>query len=277
MPTTPAVPTRTAVRRRYLLCPPTYFAVTYSINPWMDPSHPVDTGAALRQWETLRRALRGLGHQVETITPQPGLPDMVFAANGAAVADGRVLVARFRHPERAPEAAAHRAWFRRAGYRPTTAALPSEGQGDFLPIGGRILAGSGPRTSTAAHREAELILGRPVVSLSLADPRYYHLDTALAVLSEDQVMYYPAAFTTESNRTLHALFPRAILATGQDAAVLGLNAVSDGRRVLLPEAAHGLAAQLEADGFVPVPLRLPELLKAGGGPKCCALELHPTS
>ncbi|MFB6894041.1 dimethylargininase [Kitasatospora sp. NPDC056327] len=275
MTTTALVPIRTARRRRYLLCPPVHFAVEYSINPWMDPARPVDAAAALRQWESLYRALRDLGHRVETIAPRPRLPDMVFTANGAAVVDGRVLVARFRHPERAPESLAHRAWFRTAGYRPAVAARPSEGQGDFLPVGDRILAGAGPRTSPAAHREAQRVLGRPVVGLRLTDPRYYHLDTALAVLSEDQIMYYPGAFSRESNRTLRALYPRAILATAQDAAALGLNAVSDGRHVLLPEAAHGLAARLHADGFRPVPLRLTELLKAGGGPKCCTLELHP--
>ncbi|CAN3985544.1 dimethylargininase [Kitasatospora purpeofusca] len=272
---TTTVPSRTATRRRFLVCPPTYFAVEYAINPWMDPRRPVDTGAALRQWQGLRDTLRRLGHGVETLPPRPRLPDMVFAANGASVVDGRVLVARFRHPERAPEAAAHHAWFQRAGYRPTVARLPNEGQGDFLPVGGLVLAGSGLRTSPAAHREAGAALGRRVVSLQLTDPRFYHLDTALAVLSEDQIMYYPAAFTPESNRTLYALFPRAILATDQDAAVLGLNAISDGRHVLLTDAAHGLAVQLHDDGFVPVGVRLPELLKGGGGPKCCVLELHP--
>ncbi|GAA4883329.1 dimethylargininase [Kitasatospora terrestris] len=272
---TTTVPCRVATRRRFLLCPPAYFAVEYAINPWMDPSRPVDADAALRQWRTLRDTLRELGHRVETLQPLPRLPDMVFAANGASVVDGRVLVARFRHPERAPEAAAHRSWFRQAGYRPTVAQLPNEGQGDFLPVGDLVLAGSGLRTSPAAHREAEAALGRRVVSLQLTDPRFYHLDTALAVLSEDQIMYYPPAFTPESDRTLRALFPRAILATDRDADVLGLNAISDGRHVLLTDAAEGLAEQLRADGFVPVGVHLPELLKGGGGPKCCVLELHP--
>lgn len=56
--------------------------------------------------------------------------------------------------------------------------------------------------------------------------------------------------------------------------VLGLNAVSDGRHVVLPAAASRLAAQLAARGFVPVPVELSELLKAGGGPKCCTLEIR---
>lgn len=42
----------------------------------------------------------------------------------------------------------------------------------------------------------------------------------------------------------------------------------------LPQAT-GLAAQLAAAGFEPVPVDLSEFRKAGGGPKCCTLELRP--
>ena len=45
-----------------------------------------------------------------------------------------------------------------------------------------ILAGHGFRTDPRAHAEAARVFGREVVSLELVDPRYYHLDTALAVL-----------------------------------------------------------------------------------------------
>ncbi len=267
---------RTARRRHYLVCRPAFFAVDYAINPWMDPAAPADRGAAMRQWDRLPATLRRLGHRVDLIDPVPGLPDMVFAANGATVVDGTALVARFRHAERAPEAPAYARWFRAHGFAPVrTASHVNEGEGDLLPVGGRILAGSGFRTEPAAHREVERLFGRPVVTLTLVDPRFYHLDTALTVLADDQVMYYPPAFDAAGRRVLEELYPAAIIAAEADAEVLGLNAVSDGRHVILPSAATGLAAKLRAAGFVPVPLDLPELLKAGGGAKCCTLELRP--
>ncbi|CAM5235009.1 hypothetical protein SCYAM73S_03861 [Streptomyces cyaneofuscatus] len=43
----------------------THFRVTYSINPWMDPSKPVDLPLAQTQWEDLRDRYRALGHTVE--------------------------------------------------------------------------------------------------------------------------------------------------------------------------------------------------------------------
>jgi arginine dihydrolase len=260
--------------RRFLMCRPTHFDVVYSINPWMEPARPTDPGLAMRQWERLRSLFRELGHDVELIDPLAGQPDMVFAANGATVIDGRVLSARFRHRERAAEAPAFGAWFRNRDYDVRSARNVNEGEGDLLVVGDRILAGSGFRTSRQAHAEAEEFFGRTVVSLTLVDPRYYHLDTALGVLDDDEIMYYPPAFSAASRRRLEELFPTAVLAGPADAEVLGLNAVSDGRHVVLPSAAIGLQEQLAARGYVPIGIDLSELLKSGGGVKCCTLELR---
>ncbi|MFC5663718.1 dimethylargininase [Kitasatospora misakiensis] len=269
-------PERVARPRRYLMCPPTYFTVEYAINPWMDPEQPTDTGLAVRQWERLRALYEQLGHTVELIDPVPGLPDMVYTANGATVLGGQVLVATFRHRERAAESDAHQAWFQAGGYREVRrAAYVNEGEGDHLLVGRRLLAGSGFRTEPAAHAEVRELFGVQVLSLTLVDPRFYHLDTAMAVLDDDQIMYYPEAFTPDSQALLRSLYPDAVLADREDAEVFGLNAVSDGRRVLLPEAAKSLAGRLSDAGFEPIPVDLSELFKGGGGPKCCTLELRP--
>jgi N-dimethylarginine dimethylaminohydrolase len=270
---------REAIPRRYLMCPPVHFTVSYAINVWMDPAAPVDTGLAMRQWEELRRTYEALGHEVELIDPEPGLPDMVFAANGGLVVEGRALGARFTHPERGPEGPAYQRWFQAAvdGGRLKEATAPvatNEGEGDFLVVGERILAGHGFRTDPAAHREVQELFGMPVIGLSLVDPRFYHLDTALAVLGDDDVAYYPEAFSEGSREVLRRLFPDAVLATAQDAAVLGLNAVSDGHTVVLPAQATGLAGQLRRRGYRTVGVDLSELRKAGGSVKCCTLELR---
>ncbi|WP_100835552.1 dimethylargininase [Kitasatospora fiedleri] len=265
---------RTATPRHYLMCRPAHFTVDYSINPWMDPAKPTDTGTALAQWDQLHALFRRLGHTVELIEPLPGLPDMVFAANGATTLDGRVLGARFRHPERAAEGPAYADWFRERGWRVKDAERINEGEGDLLVAGERVLAGTGFRTETAAHAEAREFLGREVVTLRLVDPRYYHLDTALAVLSDTEIMYHPPAFDAASRAVLERLYPDALLADADDARVFGLNAVSDGAHVVLPEAAVGLAERLRERGFTPIGVDLTELLRAGGAVKCCTLELR---
>ena len=270
-----AVPDRQPTRRRYLMCPPRYFAVEYAINPWMDPSQPVDVDLAMVQWTELRDTYKRLGHQVQEIEPQPGLPDMVFAANSGTVVDGRVLGARFRAHQRAAEADHYRRWFLANGFRHVV--MPSkvnEAEGDLAWTGQLLLAGTGFRTDPGAHAEAQEVLGVPVVSLQLVDPRYYHLDVALVVLADDLVAYYPEAFSPGSQRVLRRLFPDAVIATADDAACLGLNGVSDGRNVILPTEAKELADQLAHRGYRPIPIDVSELRKSGGGPKCCTMELR---
>jgi N-dimethylarginine dimethylaminohydrolase len=266
---------RFARARTYLMCPPEHFAVEYAINPWMDPDKPVDVGLAMRQWQRLGEVFTSLGHTVHTITPEVGLPDMVFAANGATVIEGKVLGARFKFPERQPEAAAYLNWFRGQGYAEIRESdVLNEGEGDIVFAGRAILAGYGFRSDEAVKTELADLFGRPVISLRLVDPRFYHLDTALVVLDEDTAAYYPAAFDEASQAALSSHFAELIEVKDEDAEVLGLNAISDGRNVVLPEQATGLIQQLAAAGFNPVTVDLSELLKAGGGPKCCTLELR---
>jgi N-dimethylarginine dimethylaminohydrolase len=270
-----AAPLRVARRRRYLMSRPSHFTVAYAINPWMDPDVRVDTERAVRQWERLRQTYLDLGHRVDVLEPVPGLPDMVYAANGALVTRRGTVGARFSYPQRAAEAPAYARWLEEHGFGPVHRPLTvNEGEGDFLVVGDQILAGTGFRTSPAAHAEVAELTGLPVISLELVDPAYYHLDTALAVLDEVTVAYFPGAFSVTSQATLATVFPDAVIAGAADAAVLGLNAVSDGRHVVLTDAAPGLARQLGDRGFVPVPVDLSELLKGGGGVKCCTLELR---
>jgi N-dimethylarginine dimethylaminohydrolase len=249
----------------------------------MDPSAPVDVDLAIAQWTTLYETYLALGHTVDLIDPVPGLPDMVFAANGATVVDDVVLGVQFQYPERTAEAPAYLSWFERAGFEVHEAKYVNEGEGDIRLVGDLLLAGTGFRTEHGAHQQVQELFGRPVITLQLVDPHYYHLDTALAVLGSTadgagpgrpRVAYLPEAFSPGSQRVLRRLFPDAVVASPQDAAVLGLNAVSDGRRVVLPAQATGLIAQLTSRGYEPVPVDLSELRKAGGGPKCCTLEVR---
>ncbi|WP_396888646.1 dimethylargininase [Micromonospora reichwaldensis] len=269
---------RVARKRTYLMCSPEHFAVEYAINPWMDVTTPVDSQLAVKQWDRLRESLVGLGHEVHLLTPEQGLPDMVYAANGAFVVDGTVYGAQFKHEQRAAEAAAHRAFYESQGWRFIAPIETNEGEGDFAYLpdahGGLILAGHGFRTELPAHAEAQEALGRPVVSLRLVDPRFYHLDVALASIDDENVVYYPGAFSAASQRVLTQLFPDAVVADAEDALAFGLNLVSDGLNVVLNSEATRLAGKLKAAGYHPVPVELAELKKGGGSVKCCIAELR---
>ena len=270
----PAHESAQATKPTVLMCRPEHFTVSYRINPWMHPEDPTDTSLALQQWTVLYDTYVDLGFTVQLIDPLPGLPDMVYAANGGFVLDGIAYGARFHYPERQPEGPAYMEWFRSKGLDVREPQETNEGEGDFLLVGDTILAASGFRSDTSSHQEIADIYGREVVSLQLVNPSYYHLDTALAVLDSTTIAYLPSAFDEASLTILRQRYPDAIIATEEDAAILGLNSFSDGHNVVIAERATTFAKQLRDRGFNPIGVELSELLLGGGGVKCCTLELR---
>src|SRR5260370_15842025 len=89
--------------KSYLMCPPDHFGVFYEINPRMHQENRPDFDLAIEQWHNLVSNLRRAGPTVETIEPVKELPDMVFVANAGLVDGHRLILGRFRHPERQPE------------------------------------------------------------------------------------------------------------------------------------------------------------------------------
>ena len=155
-------PARTAQHRRYLMCRPEHFTVSYRINPWMEPTKPTDTAKAVRQWQDLYDTYVSLGHEVELIDPVPGLPDMVYTANGGFIIDGRALGVKFRVPERSGEERPFMDWFAANGFDVVEPVEVQEGEGDFLLVGDTILAGTGFRSVGDSHRELGEVFGREV-------------------------------------------------------------------------------------------------------------------
>jgi N-dimethylarginine dimethylaminohydrolase len=266
--------------RTYLMCRPEYFTVSYKINPWMEPTKPTDTARALTQWQTLYDTYLSLGHTVELVDPVAGLPDMVYSANGGFLIDNIAYGASFTYPERQAEGPAYMDWFRERGFDVWVPQNINEGEGDFLLVGNTILAGTGFRSESRSHSEVASLFGREVVTLSLVNPNFYHLDTAVAVLDpltgdeNANIAYLPSAFDAKSLAILQDRYPDAIIVSEEDASILGLNSISDGYNVVIADRATGFERQLRERGYNPIGVDLSELLLGGGGVKCCTLELR---
>ena len=198
---------------------------------------------------------------------------MVFAANGGTVVDGTVLGARFRHPQRAGEAGAYLAGSATRAIRGRAGGHVNEGEGDILFTGRVLLAGYGFRTDRPPRRTGQGVRpagGEPAPGRPALLPPGHGAVRA----RRRPAMYYPAAFADAAQAAIAGAVRRADRGEGRDAEVLGLNAVSDGLHVVLPAQARNLAGQLRERGFEPIGVDLSELLKGGGGPKCCTLELR---
>ena len=75
---------RSIVTQKFLMCPPTNFAVEYAINPWMrGNAGQVDRDLADAQWNHLVQIIDDCGGEVVQVQPEEGFPDQVFTANVA--------------------------------------------------------------------------------------------------------------------------------------------------------------------------------------------------
>ena len=261
------------------MCAPAHYGVEYVINPWMAGNvHRVARENAVTQWEALRGHLEELA-EIELVEPAPGLPDMVFTANGGFVLEKKAVLSRFLFRERQEEKEHFRRWFARAGFE--VAELPGdapfEGEGDALldRERGLVWAGYGMRTDLGIHPALAEALDMRVVSLRLADERFYHLDTCLCPLERGYLLYYPRAFDAESIIQIEQLVPaeKRIEIGGDDAAAFACNVINIGDNVVLNSASPELKERLGNAGFKVIETPLDEFMKAGGAAKCLALRL----
>ncbi len=283
---------RTGPGARFLMCRPEHFAVSYAINPWMDPqSWARDArahAAAVREWAALHGKLTELGAAVELVPPASGLPDLVFTANAAVVLDAKVLLARFRHSERQCEEAHFETAFRSLQARGLVDAvrrlprdLVLEGAGDCVWDERRRLfwLGYGPRSDAAARDAVEDTFGQATVALELADRRFYHMDTALAPLPGGELMYLPDAFTPAGRAAIRervAPQQRIEIAIA-DGCRLAANAVCLGDTLIMSDCGARLRAELSERGYEVVTTPLASFLRSGGSAFCLTLRLDRRS
>jgi N-dimethylarginine dimethylaminohydrolase len=276
-----------------LMTDPAHFDVSYAINPWMNPSVWLldadgHRNSARLAWDALRTALVDAGAAIDVAAGAPGWPDMVFPANAAVVLDGRALMARFKYPERRGEEGFFRQIFEgllRRGLLREVAELPpgqvQEGAGDAIWDTTRQLfwTGFGPRSDEAASREIAGFFGRDTVSLELATPRFYHLDTCFCPLSGGEVLVFPPAFTAAAlgsirERVAPHLF---IEAAPDEAAAFCVNAVSLGRTIVMAKAPSRIRAILAERGYRMSEVDLSPFILSGGGAFCMTLRLDLTA
>jgi N-dimethylarginine dimethylaminohydrolase len=156
-----------------------------------------------------------------------------------------------------------------------------EGAGDcvFDRTRQQFWMGCGQRSDRGARRIVEDTFGIETVALELADPRFYHMDTALSALPRGEVMYFPGAFTADGLAAIRArVAPDERIEIGiGDAGRLAANAVCLGNTLIMAGCSERLCADLQARGYRVATTPLGAFLKSGGAAFCLTLRLDGES
>lgn len=256
------------------MCPPKFFDIEYEINPWMHEVDRVDVKKALEQWQALKKVYEKLGCEVFVLPAKKGWPDLVFTANaGLLISPNKIILSNFRFPERQGEAKFNEYWFRKNGFEVVQPLIPFEGQGEAFVWNNKILAGFGFRSVEGTASVLEKVSGMEVVQLELVDPRFYHLDMALAPINSGLIVYNPKAFSAISVKKIKSLGAELIEVNTHDANLFGPNMVPIGKNIVMIDGTEKLAKDLIDRGFKTIELDMSEFRKSGGAIRCLTLNL----
>jgi N-dimethylarginine dimethylaminohydrolase len=270
-----------------------YFDDQAAINPFMRADIAIDRAQAQVEHDGIRAALRSAGVIVQHVAPPPHCQDGVYTANWALVRGDTAVMSVLPNARKGEEAYAERI-LRELGKTILTVpdGLRFSGQGDALPCGNYLFAGSTYRSDPAVHQFLAVELGYQVVSLQTIPARdafdnpvinassgwpdsfFYDIDLAVAVLSDDLIAWCPEAFSAESQERMRALPLRKIEVSLEEAMRgFACNLVSTGETVIMSAHAPQLQAAIEAEGMATIRPEIIELAKGGGYIRCTTLTL----
>ena len=120
---------------------------------------PIDVDLAVRQHDAYCAALSRLGCAVQTLPPDPDLPDGVFVEDPAVVLDEVAIIARSSANTRRDETPSVEAALRPYRDIEHIAAPATLDGGDVLRLDRRVFVGLSPRTNEVAMNQLREILG----------------------------------------------------------------------------------------------------------------------
>lgn len=260
--------------KKFLLCRPSFFNISYEINPWMKLSHPTNQSKVTEQWNTLCDRIEEFGGSIVNLKPRESLPDMVFTANaGLYIRDKNlVILSNFKHEERQKE----QFWFYEAfAQLKIQIFLPLhtyEGAGDSLFLNNVLIGGYGFRSDKEVYDEFKHLLNE-IKIVKLVDSRFYHLDTCFCPFDDGNYLIFPGAFEDEGLDFIRSVGNTEIIVPEHEALNFACNAVQIGKKIILPINCPQTCKLLEDMGYEPVELNMSEFMKSGGACKCLTLAI----
>ncbi len=264
--------------KKFLLCPPNFYDIEYSINPWMDKKNKVGQNKS-KQWNALLETFKTLKIKTELIQPIKGLPDMVFVDAGIKYKK-YFIPSNFKYLERQGERKWFKKWFKNYGLKIID--IPKqyyfEGHGDSLWAGKKkLFLGWGFRSSVEAHQKIRDFFFEKdnkikIFSIHIIDERFYHLDTCFCPLNDKEAIIYKDAISPESLSLLKENM-KLIYVEEDEAKMFACNSVILGKNIIMPFGAKKIQAKLKRKGYKIYEVKMSEFIKAGGACKCLSFEL----
>ncbi len=280
------------MNQKVLMSGAEYFTDEFAINPYYGSGPAVDTAAAVAEHKSIQAALKKAGVEIVKVDAPPGCQDGVYTANWGLCRGNKCVLSSLPNKRSSEEPYAEKV-LHELGKEVTKPPMRFSGQGDALPCGDYLFAGSTYRTDPAIHKFLADTLGFKVISLQTVpklddygqplinsvtgwpDSFFYDIDLALSVLTPNLIAWCPSAFTPQSQDKISAL-PMGKIEVSHKEAVenFACNLLSTGQTVVMSNSAPQFKAAIEARGLKTITPRITELGKGGGYIRCTTLTLE---
>jgi N-dimethylarginine dimethylaminohydrolase len=281
------------INKTVLMSGAEYFNDEHALNSHMDSSIPVDVDLAIKEHTAIKEALESAGVKVIQVPAPEDCQDGVYTANWGLCRGNKVVLSSLPNKRKVEEPYAEKIL---SDLGKNIIKVPDNlrfsGQGDALPCGNLLFAGSNYRTDVEVHKFLSKVLDYEVISLQTIpeldssgqpvinkitgwpDSHFYDLDLALAIITPGLIAWCPDAFTHESQDKIRALDIDKIEVLLTEATQgFACNLVSTGETVLMSAHAPVFQASLESHGFQTITPGVTELGKGGGYIRCTTLTL----
>ena len=261
------------------MCKPDYFDVIHKdLNVHMKKEIPVDKVLAGEEYQNLVNTLTEQDVEIQFVDPKAGCVDQVFAANAALLHERSniAVLANFTAEPRREETQIWSEFLDEQGFDVRTMSSKFEGQGDALFSHNckMLWVGNGFRSEKKAANELQNIFSdTSVISLTLVNPMFYHLDTCFCPLENDKLLFYSKAFDKESLKKIYDVYDKknTVDVSGEDAMNFACNAINVGKNVIMNKPSWGLIEDLDEHDFNVIKTPMSQFLLSGGSTKCTVL------
>lgn len=267
-----------------------YFDVV-DLNAYSHHVTAVDPQKAIDEHAAIRAAIEQAGVKIIKVDPPKDCQDGIFTANWALCRGDTVIMSSLPNARQAEEPYAEQV-LKDLGKKIIKAPYRFSGQGDALPCGNLLFAGTNYRTDPRMHQFVADTFGYEVISLQTVpeldsegnpvtnpvsgwpDSFFYDIDLAISVLRDDLIAWCPQAFTPESQEKILSLPIEKIEVPYEEATTgFACNLLSTGETVIMSAHAPKFQAAIEAHGLKTITPEVSELGKGGGYIRCTTLTL----
>ncbi len=258
-----------------ILCSPLYMKIREVINETQQyfVEKNIDTRRAVEQHESLITVLENYNVDVITLPSLRVFPEQVFTRDIGFTIGDNLFIAKMNRAIRQGEEKVLIDWLDTHGIPYTQMTNRSIEGGDVLVDRNTVWVGISYRTSVDAVRELQDRLSDYEVTPLDFENRYLHLDCVFNIISPDEALIFPPAFSPEDLEKIASRY-RLIEITADEQFQLGTNVLCLGKGTVISLPMNrNVNRLLRKHGYNVVEVDISEIIKSGGAFRCITMPL----